>query len=181
MPDECTARRRVRRVSLSECASTGHGRFTSGCRSPRRCRAARGTLVTARFRFARLRIVVRTNDHRTRYWRSTEQLLAYAKDRDAQHLLAWRAFNKAIGRAATSASGPPRHSNRHGSSAILTLPLRGPATYGSETFKTSFPKFSPLNNFSNVCGNVSSPSTTSSRETSLPALIQPAISRSASS
>ncbi len=31
------------------------------------------------------------------YWRSAEQLLAYAKDRDAQHLPAWRAFNKAIG------------------------------------------------------------------------------------
>jgi len=31
------------------------------------------------------------------YWRSAERLLAYAKDRDAQHLPAWRAFNKAIG------------------------------------------------------------------------------------
>ena len=31
------------------------------------------------------------------YWRSTEQLLAYAKNRDANHLPAWRAFNKAIG------------------------------------------------------------------------------------
>ena len=31
------------------------------------------------------------------YWRSMEQLLAYAKNKDAQHLPAWRAFNKAIG------------------------------------------------------------------------------------
>ncbi|WP_317202732.1 DUF4188 domain-containing protein [Janthinobacterium sp.] len=31
------------------------------------------------------------------YWRSMEQLLAYAKDRQAQHLPAWQAFNKAIG------------------------------------------------------------------------------------
>ena len=31
------------------------------------------------------------------YWRSTEQLLAYAKDRNAEHLPAWKAFNQAIG------------------------------------------------------------------------------------
>ena len=31
------------------------------------------------------------------YWRSKEQLLAYARNRDAQHLPAWRAFVKSIG------------------------------------------------------------------------------------
>ncbi|EJL80580.1 hypothetical protein PMI15_03708 [Polaromonas sp. CF318] len=31
------------------------------------------------------------------YWRSMEQLLAYAKNRQAQHLPAWQAFNKAVG------------------------------------------------------------------------------------
>ncbi len=31
------------------------------------------------------------------YWRSMEQLLAYAKNKDAQHLPAWRSFNKAVG------------------------------------------------------------------------------------
>ena len=31
------------------------------------------------------------------YWRSTDKLLAYAKNRDAQHLPAWTAFNRAIG------------------------------------------------------------------------------------
>lgn len=31
------------------------------------------------------------------YWRSMEQLLAYAKNKDAAHLPAWRAFNNAIG------------------------------------------------------------------------------------
>ena len=31
------------------------------------------------------------------YWRSMEQLLAYAKDKNGQHLPAWQAFNKAIG------------------------------------------------------------------------------------
>lgn len=31
------------------------------------------------------------------YWRSMEQLLQYAKNKNAQHLPAWRAFNKAVG------------------------------------------------------------------------------------
>jgi len=31
------------------------------------------------------------------YWRSLEQLLAYARNKDAAHLPAWTAFNKAIG------------------------------------------------------------------------------------
>jgi hypothetical protein len=31
------------------------------------------------------------------YWRSLDQLLAYAKAKDAQHLPAWAAFNRAVG------------------------------------------------------------------------------------
>jgi hypothetical protein len=31
------------------------------------------------------------------YWRSTEQLIAYARATDANHLPAWRAFSKAVG------------------------------------------------------------------------------------
>jgi hypothetical protein len=31
------------------------------------------------------------------YWRSVEQLFAYARDRDATHLPAWREFNRAVG------------------------------------------------------------------------------------
>jgi Domain of unknown function (DUF4188) len=31
------------------------------------------------------------------YWRSVEQLFAYARDRDAAHLPAWREFNRAVG------------------------------------------------------------------------------------
>jgi hypothetical protein len=31
------------------------------------------------------------------YWKSQEHLFAYAKDRDSQHLPAWRAFNRAVG------------------------------------------------------------------------------------
>src|SRR5271155_3752050 len=52
--------------------------------------------------------------------------------------------------------------------------------YASATLRMSFPVFSPLKSFSNVSGNVSSPSTMSSRDLSLPAAIHPAISRAAS-
>jgi hypothetical protein len=31
------------------------------------------------------------------YWRSIEQLLAYAKNKNAEHLPAWQAFNKSVG------------------------------------------------------------------------------------
>ena len=31
------------------------------------------------------------------YWRSMEQLLAYATNREAEHLPAWKAFNQAVG------------------------------------------------------------------------------------
>jgi hypothetical protein len=31
------------------------------------------------------------------YWRSMEQLLAYARNKESEHLPAWRAFNKAVG------------------------------------------------------------------------------------
>ncbi|MES2366004.1 MAG: DUF4188 domain-containing protein [Pseudomonadota bacterium] len=31
------------------------------------------------------------------YWRSMDQLLAYARNKEAQHLPAWQSFNKAIG------------------------------------------------------------------------------------
>lgn len=31
------------------------------------------------------------------YWRSMEQLLAYAKRRDSEHLPAWQAFNQSVG------------------------------------------------------------------------------------
>lgn len=31
------------------------------------------------------------------YWRSLDQLLAYARNKEAEHLPAWRAFNRAVG------------------------------------------------------------------------------------
>jgi hypothetical protein len=40
--------------------------------------------------FSRTTIVVQ-------YWRSMEQLLAYATNKDAEHLPAWKAFNRAVG------------------------------------------------------------------------------------
>lgn len=40
--------------------------------------------------FARTVIVVQ-------YWRSMDQLLAYATNREAEHLPAWKAFNRAVG------------------------------------------------------------------------------------
>ncbi|MBT9494908.1 MAG: DUF4188 domain-containing protein [Paucibacter sp.] len=52
------------------------------------------------------------------YWRSMAQLLAYAKNKDGQHLPAWAAFNKAVGTDGTVgiwhesyAVGPGRYEN----------------------------------------------------------------------
>lgn len=52
------------------------------------------------------------------YWRSLDALLSYAKARDAQHLPAWSAFNKAIGTDGsvgiwheTYLAGPGTHEN----------------------------------------------------------------------
>jgi hypothetical protein len=47
-------------------------------------------LLGGKMWFGRTTIVVQ-------YWRSVEQLLAYARNRDAKHLPAWRAFNQAVG------------------------------------------------------------------------------------
>ena len=46
--------------------------------------------IHAEMWFARTIILVQ-------YWRSMEQLLAYAKNKEAQHLPAWQSFNKAVG------------------------------------------------------------------------------------
>jgi hypothetical protein len=46
--------------------------------------------IHAEMWFARTTIMVQ-------YWRSMAQLLAYAKNKEAAHLPAWQAFNKAIG------------------------------------------------------------------------------------
>ena len=46
--------------------------------------------IHAEMWFARTTIMVQ-------YWRSMEQLLAYAKNKNAQHLPAWQAFNRSVG------------------------------------------------------------------------------------
>jgi hypothetical protein len=55
------------------------------------------------------------------YWRSMDHLVAYARNKEAKHLPAWRAFNKAIGTMVPWGSGtrhtplrqaPTRTSNR---------------------------------------------------------------------
>ena len=46
--------------------------------------------IHAEMWFARTIIMVQ-------YWRSIEQLLAYAKSKEAQHLPAWQSFNRAVG------------------------------------------------------------------------------------
>jgi len=60
------------------------------------------------------------------YWRSMEQLLSYAKSKDAQHLPAWRAFNKAV--------------ENNGAVGIWhETYTAGPGTY--ETFYRNMPSF----------------------------------------
>ena len=46
--------------------------------------------IHAEMSFSRAPIMVQ-------YWRSMDQLLGYAKDQSAEHLPAWRSFNKSIG------------------------------------------------------------------------------------
>jgi len=81
-------------------------------------------------------------------------------------------FLFAAGPGSTGANAPRTES-------FLLLFFKKEALSFAQIFSTSFPKFSPENSFNSVSGNVSSPSTTSSRPFSLPAAIQPAISRAA--
>jgi hypothetical protein len=54
------------------------------------CRQPEMGFVHAESWFGRTTIMVQ-------YWRSLDQLLAYARAKEAEHLPAWRAFNKAVG------------------------------------------------------------------------------------
>lgn len=54
------------------------------------------------------------------YWRSMDQLLAYASNREAEHLPAWKAFNQAVGTSGavgiwheTYAVSPGRHESMY--------------------------------------------------------------------
>ena len=56
------------------------------------------------------------------YWKSTEHLLAYAKMRSAEHLPAWRAFNKHIGTNG-DVSGTRRIVSPQGTSRVSTAAI----------------------------------------------------------
>jgi hypothetical protein len=67
------------------------------------------------------------------YWRSLDQLLAYAKAKDAQHLPAWAAFNRAVGTDGsvgiwheTYLVGPGRYEN-----VYVNMPAFGLGAAGS--------------------------------------------------
>ena len=67
------------------------------------------------------------------YWRSMEQLLAYAKNKEAQHLPAWQSFNRAVGTDSsvgiwheTYAASPGTYEN-----VYVNMPLFGLGRAGS--------------------------------------------------
>jgi hypothetical protein len=53
------------------------------------------------------------------YWRSMDDLLAYARDRDAAHLPAWRAFNRRVGNDGTVGIWHEAYTLRPGESHIV--------------------------------------------------------------
>ncbi|OYU29504.1 MAG: transcriptional regulator [Burkholderiales bacterium PBB2] len=67
------------------------------------------------------------------YWRSMDQLLAYAKDRQSAHLPAWAAFNKAVGNNGTVGVWHETYSVRAGEheSIYLNMPAFGLARAGA--------------------------------------------------
>ena len=77
------------------------------------------------------------------YWRSMEQLLDYAKNRQAAHLPAWRAFNQAVGNDGsvgiwheTYRAGPGSYENIYANMPPFGLGKAGllqPATGGKES------------------------------------------------
>jgi len=77
------------------------------------------------------------------YWRSMAQLLAYAQDRQAQHLPAWQAFNRAVGTDGsvgiwheTYTAGPGTHESVYVNMPAFGLGRAGtlqPATGGRQS------------------------------------------------
>lgn len=53
------------------------------------------------------------------YWRSMDDLLAYARDRDAEHLPAWRAFNRRVGNDGTVGIWHEAYTLRAGESHVV--------------------------------------------------------------
>lgn len=77
------------------------------------------------------------------YWRSMDQLMAYATNKEAEHLPAWRAFNKAVGTDGsvgiwheTYAAGPGTHETVYVNMPLFGLGRAGtvqPAVGGRES------------------------------------------------
>ncbi|WP_413438039.1 DUF4188 domain-containing protein [Sulfuriferula sp. GW1] len=67
------------------------------------------------------------------YWRSMEQLLAYARNKEAQHLPAWQSFNKAIGTDGTVGIWHETYAASPGTyeSIYVNMPLFGLGRAGS--------------------------------------------------
>jgi len=61
------------------------------------------------------------------YWRSIDQLYAYAKNRDAAHLPAWAAFNRAIGKSGDVGVWHETYRTREGDceTVYVNMPLFG--------------------------------------------------------
>ncbi|MHB8423046.1 MAG: DUF4188 domain-containing protein [Leptospirales bacterium] len=91
------------------------------------------------------------------YWRSTEKLLDYAKNREAAHLPAWKAFNKAVGTNGdvgiwheTYVVSPDRFENVYvnmpafglGKAGIL-LPASGNRETATDRFRASTTRHTP--------------------------------------
>jgi hypothetical protein len=67
------------------------------------------------------------------YWRSMEDLLAYAKSRTAEHLPAWRAFNKTVGTNGDVGIWHETYKSRAGDyeNIYVNMPLFGLASAGA--------------------------------------------------
>ncbi len=67
------------------------------------------------------------------YWRSTDQLLAYAKSRTSAHLPAWRSFNKTVGTNGDVGIWHETYKSRPGDyeSVYVNMPLFGLASAGA--------------------------------------------------
>lgn len=66
------------------------------------------------------------------YWRSMEQLLAYAKDKEAEHLPAWKSFNKAIGTDGSAGIWHEAYASRLAPTRTFTSTCRCSVSVGLE-------------------------------------------------
>ena len=67
------------------------------------------------------------------YWRSMEQLIAYAKNKEAAHLPAWQAFNRSVGTSGSVGIWHETYGASQGSyeNIYVNMPAFGLGTVGS--------------------------------------------------